>query len=303
MKFRVATLALTAFWSTAAAWPLNVPFDFSKGAIGLEVTIKGAPAYMLLDTGVDPSVIDAARAEALGFKIDRSAASEATGYGDDTSAEVFPTTVEELTIAGRRFAPVDALAMDMGQLSVRYGRPLDGVLGYSFLKDKIVLIDYPSRTAGILDRPGDALPAVRTCRKHWSVPLRGVQDDSIPVIADFRFGAAAAPVSLDTGSSGGIALYPRALDLPGLRAALTEAGEGASIGARGYSKSKKYVLHAPVGLGPFTLPAGQVVTLRKDEGSADTYIANIGNKLYSALTPKILLDYQHHVVTFYGDCR
>ncbi len=303
MKFGIVTLTLAAFWSTAAASPLTVPFDFSKGAIGLEVTIKGAPAYMLLDTGVDPSAIDTARAEALGFKIDRSAGSEATGYGDDKSAEVFPTSIDNLAIAGRRFAPVEALTMDMGQLSARYGRPLDGVLGYSFLFDKIVLIDYPRRTAAILDRPGDALPAVQSCRKHWSIALRGVKDDSIPVISDFRFGAATAPVSLDTGSSGGIALYQRALDVPGLRAALTANGEGASIGARGYSKTKKYVLNEPVGFGPFTLPPGQTVTLRDDEGSADTYIANIGNRLYSALTPKILLDYQHHVVTFYGDCR
>jgi hypothetical protein len=303
MKFGIATLTLAVFWSAANASPLTVPFDFSRNAIGLGVTIKGVPAYMLLDTGVDPSVIDIARADALGLKIDRTAGSEATGEGDDTSAEVFPTTVEELTIAARRFAPVDALAMDMGQLSARYGRPLDGVLGYSFLKDKIVLIDYPNRTAGILDRPSDALPAVRTCRKHWSIALRGAKDDSIPVIADFHFGAASAPIALDTGASGGIALYQHALDVPGLHAALTESGEGASIGARGYAKSKRYVLQLPVGFGPFTLPAGQIVTLRRTEGSTDTYVANIGNKLFSALTPKMLLDYRSRQMTFYGDCR
>jgi hypothetical protein len=299
----IGIFACLVLAGVASAEPLAVPFDFSQSAIGLEVTIKGAPAYMILDTGVDPSAFDTARAEALGFKIDRSAGGEASGHGDDKSAMVFPTTIENLAIAGRAFAPVDALVMDMSQLSARYGRPLAGVLGYSFLANKIVLIDYPGHTVGFLDRPSDALPSVRTCRKYWSVPLRGVADDTIPVIADFRIGGATAPVSLDTGSSGGIALYQRALDVPGLRAALTESGEGASVGARGYAKFKKYVLNAPVGLGPFTLPPGQVVTLRKDEGSAATYVANIGNKLYAALTPKILLDYRHHVLTLYGDCR
>lgn len=47
---------------TAQAAPLSVPFDFTRGAIGLDVSVNGTPLYMILDTGVDPSVIDLARA-------------------------------------------------------------------------------------------------------------------------------------------------------------------------------------------------------------------------------------------------
>ncbi len=40
---------------------------------------------------------------------------------------------------------VDALAMDLSKLSSALGRPIGGVLGYSFFKTRIVQIDYPNR--------------------------------------------------------------------------------------------------------------------------------------------------------------
>jgi len=40
----------------------------------------------------------------------------------------------------------------LSALSAKYGRRLDAVIGYSFLRDKIILIDYPGRTLLLLDR-------------------------------------------------------------------------------------------------------------------------------------------------------
>ena len=76
------------------------------------------------------------------------------------------------------------------------------------------------------------------------------------------------------------------------------------IGAASLTNGAGYVftLNVPVGFGPFTLPAGQIVTLRKPPGS-DSRAANIGNKLFAALKLKMLLDYKSRVMTFYGDCR
>ncbi|HEY1631042.1 MAG TPA: retropepsin-like aspartic protease [Rhizomicrobium sp.] len=303
MKLRLAALALACVCGAASAAPLTVPFDFSRSAIGLDVTVKGTPLYMILDTGVDPSVIDGVRADALHLKVDRGAGGEASGEGDAKQAQAYPATIDGLALGGHDFPAIDALAFDMSTLSARYGRKLDGVLGYSFLTGKIVLIDYPRHTLGILDRPADAAPSVQTCRKRWTIPLKPFTGDSIPIIPDFRFGKATAPISLDTGSNGGIALYKGALALAGVSAALIEAGESNATGARGDTKVKTYVLNAPVGFGPFTLPAGQAVTLHNEEGSADTRLANIGNKLFAAMKLKMLLDYRARLMTFYGDCR
>ena len=302
MSLRIAAIAATLSVVSASATPLSVPFDFSRNALGLDVTVKGQALYMILDTGVDPSAIDLKRAETLGLKVDRGAGGEASGEGDDKQAQVYPATIGGLDIAGRDFAPFDVLAMDMATLSKAYGRPLDGVLGYSFLTDKTVLIDYPQSRLGILDKPADVGPQVASCFKRWTVPLKSTADDTIPIIADFRFGRATGPISLDTGSNGGITLYQSALELPGVKAALVEHGEVRATGARGNTKVKTYALNVAVGFGPFSLAKGQAVSLRSTQGSADTRLANIGNKLFAAMGLKMLLDYRARLMTFYGDC-
>jgi hypothetical protein len=301
VKYRIAALALLP--GIASAEPLTVPFDFSHGAIGLDVTVKGTPLHMLLDTGVDPSAIDITRADALGLKVDRGTSGEATGEGNAKEAKIFAATIDGLAIGGRTVPPIDAAAMDMAGLSAQYGRPLDGVLGYSFLSGRIVLIDYAHATLGILDKPADAGSSVLACRKHWSIALEVFGDDNIPKIPDFRLGKGAGSISLDTGSNGGVSLHQPALDLPGVQAALVEKGETSFAGARGKGTAKTYRLNAPVGFGPFTLPAGQTVTLVGAKEGADNRIANIGNKLFAAMKLKMLLDYRDRVMTFYGDCR
>lgn len=299
----VHALAVCAFsFTTVVADPLSVPFDFSRGVIGLDATIDGHPVYVMLDTGVDPSVIDSRFAEAHGLKIDRGAGGEGSGFGDAKSAPAFPTTIDGLTIAARAFGPVDALTSDLSSLSTTYGRPLDAVLGYSFLKDTIVLIDYPNRKLVLLDRREDATPTIAICREHWNLALQTLSDDNWPIIPHFRFGASVGPVSLDTGSNGGIGLFDRALRLPGLRPALAAAGDVEHSGFRGKEKSKAYVLKESVGFGPFTLPAGQAVKLTKAAGASDRRVANVGNALFAAMNLKILLDYPGKSIRFYGDC-
>ncbi len=278
---------------------ITVPFDFSRSSIGLNVTVRNEPLYMILDTGVNPSVVDLSRAERIGLKIDRHDGGDPSGFGEGKGATVYPSSIDHLAIGGHLFAPFDALASDMTALSAHYGRKLDGVLGYSFLADKIVLIDYPRQTVGILAAPADAT-TVQSCRTHWTTPLRTV--DSFPVIRNFHFGAATGPLTMDTGSNGGISLYQSALKLKGIRAALSEKSSVIFGGARGEGTAKTYTLNAAVGFGPFVLPKGTVVTLRKEEGSKTTRVANGGNALFAALKLKMLLNYRDRSMTFYGDC-
>jgi hypothetical protein len=285
-----------------AAAPVSMPMDFSRGVIGLDATIADQPVYVMLDTGVDPSAIDIHRAEALGLKMDRDDGGEVSGVGDAKSVIAHPASIEGLAIGSRRFGPVDALTSDLSTLSTAYGRPLDAVLGFSFLKNSLVLIDYPNRKLVLLDRLADARPTIRDCRRRWNLAFQTLGDDDWPIIPNFRFGTSAGPVSLDTGSNGGIALFEPALTLRGLRAALVETGEEEHSGFRGKEKSKIYVLNESVGFGPFALPAGQAVRITKTMGTADTRVANIGNQLFAAMHLKILLDYPAKKILFYGDC-
>ncbi|HEX4861580.1 MAG TPA: retropepsin-like aspartic protease [Rhizomicrobium sp.] len=224
MIARIAAMVLACALTGAAAvaGALSVPFDFSRHAIGVTVVVKGKPLYFLLDTGVNPSVIDLARAEALGLKLDRKAAGEGNGEGPGTAPEI-PATIPSPEIGGRKFASVEALATDMSAMSAGYGRALDGVLGYSFLATNSVLIDYPSHKLTI-DVDGRGQDPAARCRKTYSVPFIFNGDDQFPVLRTFRFGGVEAPVTLDTGSNRTIGLYQAALQIPAIRKALVYRG-------------------------------------------------------------------------------
>jgi hypothetical protein len=281
---------------------LDIPFDFSHKSIGMDVTVHGISLFVLLDTGVDPSVIATARAESLGLKVDRTSGGEASGYGESKSATVYPTTIDGLAIRGRSFAPIDALTADITAASRGYGRDIDAVLGYSFLKDKIVLINYSAQKVLILDRAADAGPEVRLCRTHWSTTMQFLDHDNTPIIPNFRFGSSSGPITLDTGSNSGISLFDRALESPDVKAALVEQGESEHAGARGVAKSKTYSFKSPVGFGPFSLPGGQGVDRLKAENPDDKRFANIGNRLFAEMKLIILLNYHAKKLTFYGSC-
>ena len=288
----------------ASAEPAKLPFDFSRSEIAIEITIKGTKLHALLDTGVDPSVIDEALAKSLGLKIDRKAGGgEISGVGNQSAPVAYPTTITGLTIGGRGVAPFEAITTDMKGLSAHYGSRLDAILGFSFLDHKATLIDYPNRTVTIWDQT-DARPAqIRLCKRHFSEPMRFLKDENWPLITNFRFGAAKAPVSLDTGANGDIWLLQAALAVPGLKSALVPKGTTSSAGFRGSAQWKSYSLNEPIGFGPFELPPGQMVTVRDEKGSLDSRVANVGNRQFAALKVKMLLDYSGHQLAFYGDCQ
>ena len=301
----LASLQRAGFFSaiacaTSRASPLETPFDFSRSEIVIEISIKGKTLYAIVDTGVDPSVIDLAAADHLGLKVDRTNSGEAGGFGEGKGMTVFPTRIEGLSIHGHNFAGFDALASDTSAFTPADQRRIDVVLGYSFLSDKILLIDYVAQSLAILASPREVRARVRTCRTRWRVPLKTF--DSYPVIPGFRLGEARDPVTLDTGSNGGIALFAAALDLPGVKDSLIDQGASIRKGARGESTVENFILNQPVGFGPFTLPAGQAVFVHKQQGSAVARIANVGNAVLAAFKIKILLDYRSRAMSFYGDC-
>ncbi len=296
-----AVLTALPIGAAAAEPALTVPFDFSRHEIGVDVTVKGTKLFMLLDTGVEPSIIDLARARALGLPVDTAHGDKGNGFGS-ARPEAFPATIAGLKIGGRAFADIEALTLDMAPMSKGYGRAIAGVLGYSFLKDKAILIDYPPSTITLLSDAKQARALTNQCRKRDSIPLVFLGDNHWPVISQFHIGAVTAPVTLDTGSSRQIGFFQNALQVKAIREALNVTGTntGASVG--GAFTSKSAVLNVPVGFGPFQLPAGATVSLLPNNGQSDKVVANIGNATFAKLTPKVLFDYAGKTIAFYGDC-
>jgi hypothetical protein len=303
---RVAVVVLVVLFglplvgAAVMAETLRVPFDFSQSEIGVDATVNGAPFYILLDTGADPSAIDLGSAEALHLNIDRKSGGEASGLGNTGQLTAFPTTITGFAISGHKFARFDALTGDLSTVSAKYGRRVDAFLGYSFLQDKIILIDYPRRTLYLLDHPSAASSATGSCRTKWSARLQ-LLDGDWPLIPQLRLGDAVLSATVDTGSTGFITLYNDALDMPGVRSALVQKGKVKSGELLGEETLNEYVFNKPVGFAHFELPRGAAVTLRNVKGSSSN-LANVGNKFLASMGLKMMLDYRHRTMIFFGDC-
>jgi hypothetical protein len=281
---------------------LVLPFDSSNDQIELMAQVNGRVVRVLLDTGVDPSVIDLSTARRTNLPLSAAPIGEAAGVGD-SKQPIYGSEIIDLNLGGRSFGNVDAAAMDMSGLQ-RGDRPkVEGILGYSFLRGRRLLIDYPGARVVIFSDESQAAAWERRCSKQHKMVLKSFSGDTIPIIPDFRFGQSTAPVSVDTGSGQSIGLLQSALQLPSLIGGIEPGPDTTVVGARGPTTVPTGKLRVPIGFGPFNLPEGQLVHLRRDQGSTQTRVANLGNRTLKQMQISLMLDYPQNKVSFLANCR
>lgn len=215
----------------AAGPDLEVPFDFLHNQIVLRATINGQGPYnVVLDSGTHATTIDVGLARRLRLPLG-TAKSEGRGAGN---GRVFgqQTVCEELRVgdlAARRLA---AVALDLSKVSRTMGRPLHGVLGFSFLASRIVQIDYFRRRIRFYaESPFSPSPRPPNTPRRVVFPMRFLANSVLPVLEDCYVNGTRIPVTLDTGSSLGLILFPSAIQRLGLEEL---AREGLPVHAAGY---------------------------------------------------------------------
>src|SRR5258708_6484518 len=114
--------------------PVEVPFEFVHNQIVVTVKIAGKGPYsMLFDTDTDPSAIDLAIAKELGLGLDSRSYTAAGGGRDAQTVQLTRLPSVELgTLVAKQLV---AGAIDLKKFSAKLERPINGVLGYTFLKD------------------------------------------------------------------------------------------------------------------------------------------------------------------------
>ncbi len=219
--------------------PVEVPFEFVANQIIVQVKIGGKGPYsMLLDTDTDPSAIDLATANELGLKLD---AKSYPASGGGTEANLLQlTSLPSVELGGVTAKAVSAGAIDLKKLAAKIERPIHGVLGYSFLKDRIIQIDYAAskiRFYAEFPYPGIKL-APNTVNK---IAMAFRYDGGVLVDAVFVNGQK-LKATLDTGSSGTFALTPEAVAILGLEEEAQKGDGEKSVGYNGEYESKSGVL-------------------------------------------------------------
>ena len=276
----------------------TIPFEYIKNQIILETTLNGnnKKLYMLLDTGVDPSVIDLTTAEEIGLKINKNNEGNASGRGNE-KVSVYPTEMNALLIEGRNYGDIEGLAFNLKGIEKKLGREIHGILGYSFLKDKIFRIDYGEKVIQFFKSKEQLLSSIKGKSKKLDFITEG--EDMIPLIEDLTINDKPFIASLDTGSSLNLQVYEhRLVDIRLDTLDLEKLKKSQLYGAQGNKKTRKTTLNS-IALDKDVILNNQVLTISTIKNTDQLRMGNIGNKFLKNF--RVSFDYINQEITFEYD--
>lgn len=172
MVFAAALLRVQAAPVTLAEFP----FEYREGLLWIEVNIPQSdkPLNFLVDTGAGVSVINLNTAKRIGLKLGqevtvRGVDTKMTGYWQQRmSAKVGDVTL-----------PTEYLAVDLEKLSRSCERPVDGLVGADFFRERVVQIDFNGQKIRLLKpeksrKSDEALPLqLRSCGMRVPINVNG----------------------------------------------------------------------------------------------------------------------------------
>jgi predicted aspartyl protease len=294
--WRVFTLAW--FASLASAWAapgVEVAFDFLHNQIVLRASLQGqGPFNFILDTGTYTSTIDLGLARELRLPLGAQGAIAGAGAGRQNGRR---TVCPELTIGDLAVHNLQAVAIDLTAMSSSLGRPLHGVLGFSFLGQRVIQIDYFRRRIRFFAEPPPKQEQPAGGERSISFPMVFRENSVLPVLQDCYVNGIRLSITLDTGSSVGLILFPRTIERLGLGEL---ARTGVPMRATGYlgraQLTKGWV--TSVKLKTIDLGAIEVGYVREgygDDEDPERRGGNLGNAVLQDFV--LTLDYPGRTVT------
>ncbi len=126
----------------------EIPFEYREGLLWVEVNTphSSTPLNFLLDTGAGMSVVNLSTAQRLGLKPGREIVVH--GVGKDTRGYLEKRILAK---AGSVDLPTEYLAIDLGKFSRSCQRPVDGLIGADFFRDRTVQIDFDAQKIRLLN--------------------------------------------------------------------------------------------------------------------------------------------------------
>ena len=203
--FLCLILALTG---AAAAAPVTIPFQTTRGMIVVEATIANSdtPLQFIVDSGAGQSVIAKTTASALG--LETSGTESIRTVNGSTASSRAQNTVLNLgpDSQSMRFS-TRPLVMDLSRESRLLGTPLAGLIGMDFFEGRLVQIDFKASCLRVS-------PAGKPDPNSIRLPLsRGTDGFFVPLKAK---DASLARVRVDTGCSRSLCWTPPERSIRGL---------------------------------------------------------------------------------------
>lgn len=273
---------------------VEVSFDSGKSAVGIPFELDGntivvearvndsAPLKFIFDTGAGITIFNARQAESLGLKYQKVRVN-VSGVGGSLGGKLLKEV--SLSLPGAKVTNQLMTALSLEDFPCEY-KNLGGILGYDFIKEFVVEIDYQSKTISLFDPQtyhyagrGEMIPLMikRTPFVHAKIAPEGQQ----PVEGLFE---------IDTGSDGTLSVATAFVKKHGLLKAAKQQLKSQERGAGGKSENVEVRL-ASLQLGSFVLQS-PVVNLSQATTGALTNTDNdgpLGNEVLRRF--KVTFDY------------
>ena len=120
----------------------TVDFRLSLNLIIIDATINGMIAPMILDTGAAATIIDREAVQKLGLK---EARETIVGRGAGGDVEMASVEIESLSVGSVTHRGFTSMTMDMSEICGKLDDEVGGVIGFDFLSQLKLTIDYPAR--------------------------------------------------------------------------------------------------------------------------------------------------------------
>lgn len=226
------------------------------------------PYSCLVDTGANPSVIDLALARTLQLRLSaESGAAEGVGTG----AVQLRSTEFDVAVGSVQPVRIAAVAVDLGALARSFGRPIHCILGQSWIAPRVLEFDYPRerlRFAASSRRPEDCSV----------MPMRFWMDDDLMPLVVVQVNGHDVPVSLDTGSSGVLKLFPAEASSAGVENEPARDAPASVTGVRGRA-AITWARARSLQFGPLALADARVAVGERNQGEPPGRGGNLGNAM------------------------
>lgn len=196
LPFISLLLAVTIYTSPLTSRPkvtppvpakIEVPFELKGGLVFVKVKVNGKPANFILDSGAPILVLHP--------RLAAKAIDTLEGKGISGALQLQRVEVPDFEFGTLHQQQVEAITLDLSHLEKITNRPIDGLIGYSTLKDYEVLLDYKNKLLTLFKPDATDFHKAVKPKAEMDFTLQA----HIPVVAA-KIGTQTLYFGLDTGA-------------------------------------------------------------------------------------------------------
>ena len=191
--------ASSASGFTASGSSVELDMEMNGQHVFVPVSVNGSePLWFIFDTGAGVTCLEMETAKELGVQMKGEIQARGAGEGSVTARFVSGVTLD---MGGVELETEQVVALPFGMLEPKFGRRVDGILGYDYISQYVITIDYANEKIRIHDPEtfeyagsGTSVPIrIENGHPHLTAKLTPLGRD--PIEAEFM---------VDTGAGGAL---------------------------------------------------------------------------------------------------